>query len=167
MSNAGRPPKPTALKILQGNPGRRPLNESEPKFAADNLTCPGWLTSAARREWRRIVKAMPHGLATEGDRAALASYCQAWARWQEAERALSQAGSLTFEEPMLDKQGNLVGYKVKPRPEVAISQKYAHLMLAAASKFGFDPSSRSKVRLPEKPAEDPFAAFLKGQAANG
>jgi hypothetical protein len=29
----GRPPKPTALKLLQGNPGKRPLNDREPKPA--------------------------------------------------------------------------------------------------------------------------------------
>ena len=29
---AGRRPKPTALKKLQGNPGGRPLNDSEPKI---------------------------------------------------------------------------------------------------------------------------------------
>jgi len=28
---AGRKPKPTALKIIEGNPGKRPLNKNEPK----------------------------------------------------------------------------------------------------------------------------------------
>lgn len=163
----GRPPKPTALKVLQGNPGKRPLNRAEPQFAADRLTCPRWLGMQAKREWRRLVKAMPAGLATEGDRAALAAYCQAWARWQEAEEALAAAGSLTCEEPVLNRQGELVGYKIKTRPEVAIAQKYAHLMLAAAGRFGLDPSSRTKIRMPEAKAEDPFADFLKqsGQKA--
>lgn len=32
MAHAGgRPPKPTYLKVLEGNPGRRPINENEPK----------------------------------------------------------------------------------------------------------------------------------------
>ena len=30
MATRGRKPKPTALKILEGNPGKRPLNENEP-----------------------------------------------------------------------------------------------------------------------------------------
>ncbi|MDD4511050.1 MAG: phage terminase small subunit P27 family, partial [Oscillospiraceae bacterium] len=27
MAQRGRKPKPTALKVLEGNPGRRPLND--------------------------------------------------------------------------------------------------------------------------------------------
>jgi P27 family predicted phage terminase small subunit len=163
----GRPPKPTQLKILAGNPGKRPLNDAEPEFASENLTRPGWLDASAKREWARIVKAMPDGLATEGDRVALAAYCQAWARWQQAERALQQAGSLTFEEPVVSKAGDLLGYKIKARPEVAISLKYANLMLAAAGRFGLDPSSRSKIHMPQRQAEDPFGDFLKRSGQRG
>ena len=31
MAQRGRKPKPTALKMLEGNPGGRPLNTKEPK----------------------------------------------------------------------------------------------------------------------------------------
>ena len=30
MATRGRKPKPTALQVLEGNPGKRPLNENEP-----------------------------------------------------------------------------------------------------------------------------------------
>ena len=30
MATRGRKPKPTALKVLEGNPGKRPLNDREP-----------------------------------------------------------------------------------------------------------------------------------------
>lgn len=30
MAARGRKPKPTALKVLEGNPGKRPLNDHEP-----------------------------------------------------------------------------------------------------------------------------------------
>ena len=33
MATRGRKPKPTALKMLEGNPGKRPLNEYEPKHS--------------------------------------------------------------------------------------------------------------------------------------
>ena len=31
MAQSGRKPKPTAVKVLEGNPGKRSLNRQEPK----------------------------------------------------------------------------------------------------------------------------------------
>ena len=31
MAQRGRKPKPTAVKVLEGNPGKRSLNTNEPK----------------------------------------------------------------------------------------------------------------------------------------
>ena len=53
---AGRPPKPTALKALAGNPGKRPLNQAEPKFEARVMRAPAHLSDEAKREWRRVSK---------------------------------------------------------------------------------------------------------------
>ena len=52
-SGGGRKPQPTALKELKGNPGRRPLNEDEPKPEVHLPGPPSHLSPAARREWRR------------------------------------------------------------------------------------------------------------------
>ena len=40
---AGRKPKPTAVKKLEGNPGKRKLNMKEPVPAKGMPTCPDWL----------------------------------------------------------------------------------------------------------------------------
>ena len=34
---AGRKPKPTAVKKLEGNPGKRKLNKKEPALKRDNI----------------------------------------------------------------------------------------------------------------------------------
>ena len=36
----GRRPKPTRLKLLTGNPGKRPLNDDEPQPQAAIPECP-------------------------------------------------------------------------------------------------------------------------------
>ena len=43
MATRGRKPKPTALKVLEGNPGKRPLNENEPIPPKGSIKCPSWL----------------------------------------------------------------------------------------------------------------------------
>ena len=55
MAKRGRKPKPTALKKLEGNPGKRPLNELEPMPQVTMLRCPNWLEPEAKKEWRRLA----------------------------------------------------------------------------------------------------------------
>lgn len=40
---AGRKPKPTAVKKLEGNPGKRKLNSKEPVPTKGMSTCSEWL----------------------------------------------------------------------------------------------------------------------------
>ena len=91
---AGRRPKPTALKALQGNPGKRPLNRHEPQ-PGGLPKCPKHLDGQARKEWKRISRELiACGLLTEVDRAALAAYCVAWSRWIDAEANVRKFGGV-------------------------------------------------------------------------
>lgn len=156
---AGRRPKPTKLKIIQGNPGKRPLNPREPAPATDIPTRPGWLLPEAKREWSRIVPELHRlGLLTKVDRAALASYCQCWARLVEAQAVLDREG-LTFETS--------TGY-IQQRPEVAMTHKLMALLKSFLIEFGLTPASRSRLRVESEKEADPFAEFLarSGQKAS-
>ena len=52
MASRGRTPKPTAIKQLEGNPGKRQLNTNEPKPKQKAPTCPKWLDDEAKKEWK-------------------------------------------------------------------------------------------------------------------
>ena len=54
MATRGRKPKPTALKVLEGNPGKRPLNDREPVPPKATLKCPAWLLPEAKGAKHRI-----------------------------------------------------------------------------------------------------------------
>ena len=54
MATRGRKPTPTAIKELEGNPGKRKLNAREPKPEKKAPSCPKWLEPDARKEWRRL-----------------------------------------------------------------------------------------------------------------
>ena len=58
MATRGRKPKPTALKVLEGNPGKRPLNDREPVPPKGTLKCPAWLLPEAKKEWKRLAPAL-------------------------------------------------------------------------------------------------------------
>ena len=55
---AGRKPKPTAVKKLEGNPGKRKLNTKEPVPAKGMPDCPEWLLPEAKKEWERLADLM-------------------------------------------------------------------------------------------------------------
>ena len=55
---AGRKPKPTAVKKLEGNPGKRKLNTKEPVPAKGMPACSDWLMPEAKKEWERLAKLM-------------------------------------------------------------------------------------------------------------
>lgn len=154
MATRGRKPKPTALKVLEGNPGKRPLNKFEPKPENKAPKCPTWLEKEAKKEWRRMSKVLEGlGVLTEVDAAAFAGYCQAYARWKEAEEFLSKHGTI-FKTPS--------GY-IQQVPQVSIAQTYLKIMKDFCSEFGLTPSSRSRISVNEKLGEndDPMERLLK------
>lgn len=84
-------PKPAALKLLEGNPGKRALDLSQginPQVAIPSA--PRHLGKEARKEWARITPLLEElGLVSGLDRAALALYCQAVGRLSELETAFA------------------------------------------------------------------------------
>ena len=136
MAQRGRTPKPTALKLLEGNPGKRQLNAGEPKPKVKAPPCPKWLEDDAKKEWRRLSKQMEQmGILTEVDMAAFAGYCQAYARWKAAEEFITKHGAIV-KTPS--------GYWQQV-PQVSIAQQYMKQMGKFCEQFGLTPASRSRI----------------------
>src|SRR5437879_3919457 len=55
MGLRGPAPKPTSLVVLEGNRGRRPINDREPKPRAVRPKCPAYLDEAGQKEWKRLI----------------------------------------------------------------------------------------------------------------
>lgn len=154
MAQRGRKPKPTAIKVLEGNPGKRPLNKNEPKPEKKAPKCPPWLEAEAKKEWRRMSKTLEAiGVLTQVDASAFAGYCQAYARWKEAEEFLSKHGTI-FKTPS--------GY-IQQVPQVSIAQTYLKIMKDFCSEFGLTPAARSRIAVStiEGSSEDPMEDILR------
>lgn len=158
----GRPPKPTPLKILTGNPGKRPLNDREPKPKEGTPTCPVWIQGEAKAEWKRIVPELRAlGLLTLVDRAALAAYCQAWAELVDCTKVLQEEGRVVT-EPVLNKAGEHIGDQVRAHPIVRMQRDAFARFKAFLAEFGLSPASRSRVKVPPKGEEaDPLQELLR------
>jgi P27 family predicted phage terminase small subunit len=136
VAQRGRKPKPTAVKQLEGNPGKRKLNRDEPKPEKKAPKCPSWLDKEAKKEWRRTARQLEQlGILTEVDMAAFAGYCQAYARWKEAEEFITKHGTIV-KTPS--------GYWQQV-PQVSIAQTYLKIMNRFCEQFGLTPSARSRI----------------------
>ena len=84
-------PKPAALRLLEGNASKRPLDLAQginPRIEVPSA--PKHLGPEARKEWRRITPLLfDLGLISGLDRAALALYCQSVGRLAELETAFN------------------------------------------------------------------------------
>jgi P27 family predicted phage terminase small subunit len=140
----GRRPKPTSQRILEGNPGKRPINKNEPQFFGVP-SCPKHLNKGAKAEWKRIsVELTGSGLLTNNDRAALAAYCAAYSRWAEAEENIATDGMVIMVGKS-EKTGK-PGYPIQ-NPYVGIANTALDQMRKWSVEFGFTPSARSRIHV--------------------
>lgn len=139
----GRPPKPTHLKLIEGNPGKRRLNAHEPMPDHVLPDPPEFLTVDAGIEWMRLSEELFRlGLLTGIDRGALAAVCQAYGRWQRAERALAEmAKSDRATGALLVKSGK----GAMENPLVGTARRAMSDYVRFCSEFGMTPSARSRV----------------------
>ena len=137
---------PTYLKLIRGNPGKRPLQKNEPKPVrpAEPPDPPSFLTGYAAEEWGRIsVEAYRLGLLTNLDLMALSAYCDAYERWRTAKETIA---AMAERDPIL--RGLIVKTQsggAAPNPLVWIAAGAARDMVRFAGEFGMTPAARSRI----------------------
>lgn len=179
----GRKPKPTPLKALEGNAGKRPLNTDEPKFApVSHLNPPDWLNAVAKSEWRRVAPQLyAQKMFSECDHANLAAYCLVFSRWLQAEQLVQQQIDSANQKPSAAAAGALElplamefktpqGY-AQQIPQIGIANTYLDKMRALAAEFGFTPAARARMRVeivpPPSDADEFFDKPDLGGQPNG
>jgi len=125
-----RLPKPSALKRLDGNPGKTPIYDDEPKPQPGIPDKPDHLDTEASAEWDRIAPQLLRlGLLTHADRSALAAYCAAYSQWVQTQNQIAEKGFS------------------KSRMLLSQSRQSMTLMLRFLSEFGLTPASRSRIHV--------------------
>lgn len=142
----GRRSKPTTLKVLQGNPGKRALNEEEPDFGAGAPPKPDWFDDYASDEWDVLTGILvPARVLTKGEIGVLVVACDAYSQLRQCQAFLDEKGALSY-----DASSAVGGASWRAYPEVAQRNQARRQYLSALAELGLTPSARTKVkRIPE------------------
>lgn len=146
MGVRGRPPKPVALRLIEGNPGKRAIKDDALKIGG-----PPEPTRTLRAEtriiWDRLVKYMPAGVWNCCDSDLLMAYCELVALHDRATIALNAAPSITVAKSNGDAALN---------PLVRIQIDTAMKMASLGSRLGLDPLARQTIKAPAEPKVNKF-----------
>ena len=91
MGARGPAPTATNLRILEGNPSRRPINQDEPQ-PEPGAVCPYWATEGARQVWEEVAPILSDcGILTQADTVMFAAWCDAVANYKAVSKEIEEA----------------------------------------------------------------------------
>jgi len=138
VGQRGPAPIPTAIRVLEGNPGKRPLNRQEPQPRPKAPKCPDHLDETARKEWKRLLPILRRmKILTEADGIALAGLCQAYSTMAQAQAKLNRTGLLYGKE----------GQPIRASPLLRIIHDCSERINILCREFGLTPAARSRLQM--------------------
>jgi P27 family predicted phage terminase small subunit len=141
------PPVPTYLKLLNGNPGKRPINQDEPQPKGNLSDAPDWLSDGQKEIWEYAIQNAPVGLLKMLDQSILEAWVVAKSMHQYANTKVQKHGQL-----VKTPNGNWI-----QNPYLSILNKQAIIMMKAVNEMGFSPASRTRVKVEiDKGKTNPF-----------
>ncbi len=162
MGSRGPLPKPTALKIAAGNPGRRTLNDREPVPPTGQIKPPRCLglSESALKIWRELAPTLVRmKTLTTADAVLFGRYCELLARWLVLKEflRLNEAAGTTY--PIKDDAGK-IRYMAE-LPQAAEWRKIGVELRQYEQQFGVGAAYRSRIQVeepaPAAPAPQPAA----------
>lgn len=148
MGQRGPKAKPAALKLLAGNPGKRPVAANNPgrgrvrRGAPDR---PPELTGEAAREWDQVAPELEAaGLLAVTDRGILAAYCLAVADMLAARNAINEHGRFV-QVPIQSAKGVRLGTRTLEHPAVKLLDRATTRVQRLAADLGLSPAGRCRM----------------------
>ena len=144
---AGRPPKPAALKLVTGNPGKRGQNKQEPdpEYLKD-LTAPAWLPDDAKRVWDEVAPHLAQAkLLTRVDVESLAMGCVAIAQYR---LAVGVAGNALVKSKTVEgEDGDPVTSGEHINPWLFVQSMAFKQASNVFQQFGMSPAARTRIAI--------------------
>lgn len=146
----GRKPKPSYLRVLDGNRSHsHKPNLQEPKPLGNLLEPPEDIPPRQQQIWRDAIKLVPPGMLKRIDASIFRS-------WVGACDAYHRASLKAAEMDLVVKDSN---GRTMQNPYLSIQNKQAILLRQCASELGFSPTSRPRIKsdAPLGDIDSPFA----------
>jgi P27 family predicted phage terminase small subunit len=144
------------LKLLRGNPGRRPINKKEPKGGNPLGRAPKELSDRQQEIWNTAIERAPLGVLCEIDASIFATWVAAVDTFEKARKSVMEHGLLIRESNGEGRPPRLV-----PNPNLAIQTRQADLIRATVSLLGFAPVSRVSLTTELDDSENIFAQLAR------
>jgi P27 family predicted phage terminase small subunit len=154
----GRPPKPTALRVLQGNRSHRPLNTEEPQPPGGRPPRPEGYGSTFEAAWDELLGHIEMmKVLTVVDGPSLEACALALAEMRDIARLLQKEGRFYTTT-------NADGLTMKRvHPLVAVYADAQRRFATFSAKFGLSPADRVRVRAkPPSARQDGVRDFVFG-----
>lgn len=156
-----RPSKATSLKVLEGNRGKRPLPDSEPKPNPKAPKCPAWLDSTAKSTWKSLApKLVRIGLLTEIDGPMFALMCQQYSRMVAIGKFINKENTSLIQEVQKPDPDGGIRYEYKQGPYPIMEKQYAPIFRMFAKEFGLTPVGRAGLAIKSDKTDDDGADLL-------
>ncbi|TKJ32975.1 MAG: hypothetical protein CEE38_21750 [Planctomycetes bacterium B3_Pla] len=139
-------PKKTPTPVLRLRGSRLVKHRKDIEIKSQRPRCPVWLSTVAKREWRRIVPILGNmGILAEIDREMLALYCEAHADYLEAKALVMGVLVKTAEKTVTKTDGTTVksGGTLIQHPALSIRNQAWKRLKDICAEFGMSPSSRT------------------------
>ncbi len=166
MGLRGPPPTPAHLKLLNGNPGKRPIVPDPVSPTVELPEPPEWLCESGLAEWRRAGAELEKlSLISQLDLALFALYCQTYGRMRDLEVSIGRqvaervAAGETREAAYeaVSVQLTPTGFR-RPSAIVQLLAQHRDEVNRYAGQFGMSPSHRGRVTPLAQPSLPGFEA---------
>ena len=171
MSKPGPKPKPTAIRVFEGNAGNLPLPENEPKpKRAEELQCSEWMEAdcpymsgdgkfplhqISKKIWDEMAPELDLlGVLKGIDFGKFTRYCETFARWLKMKAFIDKNGEtypvygtvyVTNPETNITKMEKTLK-QLKMFPQVAIYLKLGDALRKYEEEFGIGAASRTRIQ---------------------
>ncbi|QGP41285.1 P27 family phage terminase small subunit [Piscirickettsia salmonis] len=139
VKGSGRKRKPTRLKKITGNAGKRKLNHYEPELIEGRAACPHYFKGEAAKAFRFAVDCLENmQIKTAAFQLMLESFAFSYGEWRALSELVDQHGR-TFET--ITQAGDTM---YRSRPEVAQRNEAWKQVKASLSELGLTPTAISR-----------------------
>ena len=163
---SGPPKTPTHLRLVRGNPSKRPINKNEPQPPKGVPPVPKHFDKQGKYWFKRMAEELDAiGVISQLDARALELLVEAYTEYRHHCETLDREGYTyaVYSDNDADEGKKREIRMIKPHPAAMMKADAWKRLRAMLAEFGMTPSSRSKVSKDKPDDDDLLSQFLNSR----